>query len=81
MATSDLTKEPVLSSTGASTGHPSLHHRGGRLKEFFRPNGRKVCIAHTPEEEQHLKGKISQGEADHGFDVVIHGSDEHVCSA
>jgi hypothetical protein len=59
-------------------------HAGRRLRHFFRPDGRKVHIAATPEEVEKLKRKLSVSDptlmGDKGFDVVIHGSLDHVSS-
>ena len=58
--------------------HLRMHHGGQRLREFFRPDGRKVHVAATPEEHQRMKKQLSQSEKDPDFDLLIHGSPEHV---
>jgi hypothetical protein len=54
------------------------HQYGKRLRQFLRPDGRKIHIAATPEEYDQLKRQLSETEADSDFDVFIHGSLEHV---
>lgn len=55
------------------------HQTGKRVKQFFRPDGRKVHIASTPEEEQRMHRHLSVSEPKE-FDLFIHGSPEHVCA-
>jgi len=54
--------------------HQTGHHR---LRHFFRPDGRKIQIASSPEEAERLRKTLSITEKD-GFDIVIDGSPEHV---
>jgi hypothetical protein len=86
-STEDL--EKGLSSPPNETHHNHLghnehhhvhipHHPGKRLKEFLRPDGKRVHIAHTPEEESKLRHHLSISEPNDDFDVLIHGSPEHV---
>ena len=52
-----------------------------RARQIIRPNGRKVHVASSPAEVEPLKRKLStvlSNEDD--FDIVIHGSGEHVSS-
>jgi hypothetical protein len=54
------------------------HHPGRRLKQFMRPDGRRVHVAPTPEEENKLRQHLSISEPNNDFDIFIHGSPEHV---
>ncbi|KAF2006176.1 hypothetical protein P154DRAFT_615533 [Amniculicola lignicola CBS 123094] len=54
------------------------HHSGKRVRHFFRPDGRKVHIAVSPEEASSLRKTLSTTEKDGDFDLVIHGSPEHI---
>jgi hypothetical protein len=61
--------------------HPHLgHHTGKRLRHFLRPDGRKVHIASSPDEANHLRRKLSTANEKEDFDLVIHGSPEHASS-
>ena len=64
----------ITKSTSIYDIHP---HTGRRLRQFLRPNGRKVHIAQTPEELSNLKKSLSPPES---FDIYLHGTDEHVSS-
>jgi hypothetical protein len=57
-----------------TTVHDDSHHTGKRLRQFLRPNGRRVHIAQTPEDQARLKKELLPPE---DFDVYIHGTDEH----
>lgn len=58
--------------------HPHIHgHSGKRLRQFFSPDGRKIHVAHSPDEANHIR-KQSVGNEKDDFDLVIHGSPEHV---
>ncbi|KAI9884875.1 MAG: tRNA-specific adenosine deaminase subunit tad3 [Watsoniomyces obsoletus] len=59
---------------GSSNHHH--HHNGRRLRQFLRPDGRRVHIAQSPEEEIKLRKHLES--TDEPFDVYIHGSPEHV---
>lgn len=60
-------------------GHHHLHgHSGRRLRNLIRPDGRKVHIAHSPEEANKLRQTLSRTNEKEDFDLVIHGSPEHV---
>jgi hypothetical protein len=60
-------------------GHHHLHgHSGKRLRNFVRPDGRKVHIAHSPEEASKLRSTLSATNEKEDIDLVIHGSPEHV---
>ncbi|KAI9685793.1 MAG: hypothetical protein M1820_010741 [Bogoriella megaspora] len=54
------------------------HHSGKRLRHFLHPNGKKIHVAHSPTDFDVLRKSISGIEKDGHFDVVIHGSPEHV---
>ncbi|KAF2028544.1 hypothetical protein EK21DRAFT_69518 [Setomelanomma holmii] len=59
--------------------HPHVHgHTGKRLKQFFRPDGRKVHVAHSPDEANTLRKTLSASNEKDDFDLVIHGSPEHL---
>ncbi|KAF2471400.1 uncharacterized protein BDR25DRAFT_285984 [Lindgomyces ingoldianus] len=58
--------------------HLHLHHTGKRLRHFFRPDGRKVHIAGSPDEAEKLRKTLSAVEKEGEFDLVIHGSPEHI---
>jgi hypothetical protein len=83
----DLEKGPHDSETTVTShGIHGIHgvhgHTGKRLRHFLRPDGRKVHIAATPDEVEKLKKRLSVSDptltGDGGFDVVIHGSLDHV---
>ncbi|ORY18017.1 bacterial low temperature requirement A protein-domain-containing protein [Clohesyomyces aquaticus] len=58
--------------------HPHVHHTGKRFRHFLRPDGRKVHIAGSPDEAEHLRKTLSTIDKDADFDLVIHGSPEHI---
>ncbi len=64
--------------TGTTTPVEHTHNPVRRLRHFFRPDGRRVHIAHSPDEAEKLKRRLSV--LDEEFELVIHGSDEHVGS-
>jgi low temperature requirement protein LtrA len=69
--------------TGAATpeAHSSWTHHlhSRRLRWFLHPSGKRVHVAGTPDEAQGLhKTLTNQGLADGEWDVVIHGSADHV---
>ncbi|KAF2878191.1 bacterial low temperature requirement A protein-domain-containing protein [Massariosphaeria phaeospora] len=73
------TATPVSPNTNTHAGHhPHLHRTGRRLRHFLRPDGRKVHIAGSPEEANLLRKTLSTTEKENDFDLVIHGSPEHV---
>ena len=49
-----------------------------RFHQLIHPSGRKIHIASSPEEAERLKRTLSGLPDDDGFDIVIHGSPEHV---
>ena len=59
--------------------HPHAHHAKEGLRRLVHPDGRKIHIAHTPEEDVKLRKQLSQqGVPPEEFDVVISGSPEHL---
>ena len=68
--------------SGFSTPSPHAshhaHHHAHRLMQFVRPDGRKVHIAHTPEHHVQLQKQLTEDNPDEDFDVIIHGTPEHV---
>jgi hypothetical protein len=69
---------PVASGTTTPNHHHLLNHHGKRTRQFVRPDGRKIHIAHTPEEHAALSKQLSQNNPDDAFDVFIQGTPEHV---
>ena len=65
-------------------GHDAPHrgvnfaHEFNRAGQFFRPNGKKIHVASSPGEVEPLRRKLSTVEREDAFDIVIHGSAEHV---
>ncbi|KAF2660174.1 hypothetical protein K491DRAFT_589607 [Lophiostoma macrostomum CBS 122681] len=57
---------------------PHLHHTGKRLRQFLRPDGRKVHVAGSPDEADLLRKTLSSTEKPDEFDLVINGSPEHI---
>jgi hypothetical protein len=72
---------PASATTEHVHHHPHLHgHSGKRLRHFFSPEGRKIHVAPSPDEANNLrKQSLAVNEKD-DFDLVIHGSPEHVSS-
>ena len=58
--------------------HPHVEHAKERLRHLVHPDGRRIHIAHTPEEHVKLQKDLSQQEGSNQFDVVISGSPEHL---
>lgn len=58
--------------------HPHVDHARERLRHLAHPDGRKIHIAHTPEEHVKLQKELSQNQSSDQFDVVISGSPEHL---
>ena len=86
------TPQTLVGSAGGTTGsatpadttgttshhHHHLHHSGKRLRQFLRPDGGKVHIVGSPDEAEQLRQTLSRTEKEGDFDLVIHGSPEHV---
>ena len=68
------------SATPATHEHHHFHHTGKRLRHFFHPNGKKVHVCGSPDEAEQLRRTLSTTEKEDEFDLVIHGSPEHVRS-
>jgi hypothetical protein len=66
--------------------HPHLHGTVAyshevfnRARQIIRPNGRRVHVANSPADVEPLKRKLSTVLPNKDeFDIVIHGSGEHV---
>ncbi|OAG40414.1 hypothetical protein AYO21_05314 [Fonsecaea monophora] len=58
--------------------HPHIDHAKEKLRHFIHPDGRKIHIAHTPEEHAKLHKELSQQHGPDEFDVVISGTPEHL---
>ncbi|KAF2203314.1 hypothetical protein GQ43DRAFT_479183 [Delitschia confertaspora ATCC 74209] len=61
-----------------SHSHHHHHHAGRRLRHFFHPDGRKIHIAGSPDEAEHIRKTLSTTAKEGGFDIVIHGTPEHL---
>lgn len=82
-----MTATPATLINGAATptDAPSGHHHhqahvhgtGRRIKNLLRPDGTKVHIAGNPDEARRMSQTLRLDEKDN-FDLVIHGSPEHV---
>ena len=57
--------------------HRYFHHNGHRIRQFIRADGRKVHVALSPGEAEKMRRKMAV--VDDDFDLVVHGTDEHVC--
>jgi hypothetical protein len=54
-------------------------HELGRVRKILRADGKKLHIAQSPEEMEKLKRRLSTIDPmDQDWEVVIHGSLEHV---
>ncbi|KAI3318583.1 hypothetical protein HD806DRAFT_512035 [Xylariaceae sp. AK1471] len=75
----------------ASSHHPHLAQARERLRHFFHPDGRKIHIAHSPEEALSLRQQLSSrqsqialnnqtniGPDNVPFDIYLSGSKEHL---
>ena len=84
----DLEKQIIFADTGASTptkkqrpGHPPRHfgHEAQkRIRHFLHPDGKRIHVAHSPEEALHLRSKLARLHQDDEFDVYISGTPEHL---
>ena len=68
------------SASGTTPGyrHVHLHHAGKRIRQFLSPEGKQVHIASSPDEATQLQKTLSASNEKNDFDLVIHGSPEHV---
>lgn len=57
--------------------HHHFHQTSRKIRQILRPDGKKVHVAGSPEESNHLQKTLS-GEKGGDFNVVIHGSPEHI---
>ncbi|KIV98934.1 uncharacterized protein PV09_09320 [Verruconis gallopava] len=70
--------------TVAQQVHPHHHtgfivHAGQKIKHFVHPkDGRKIHIAQHPEQEQSLRRYLSAIHPETSYDIVIHGSPDHI---
>ena len=62
--------------SGSSTPH--AHYRKHRLRHFLLPDGKRVHVAHSPEEAHSLRQRLEAIQKDEPFDVAISGSDQHI---
>lgn len=67
----------------SETAPPTSHHlhlpgqgHARRLKHFVLPNGRKVHIAQTPEDQARLLKELTHEDPGANFDVLIQGTPE-----
>ncbi|KAF2836897.1 hypothetical protein M501DRAFT_978591 [Patellaria atrata CBS 101060] len=81
----NLTVElPGTNGTTTPSGRQSLHshhhhhHSARRLRHFLHPSGKKVHVASGPDDVENLRRKLSAIEKDVEFDLVVHGSPEHI---
>lgn len=59
--------------------HPaSSQHTGRRLRQFLRPDGKTIHVAASPEAAETMRRQLSQDYKNDEFDLIIHGSPEHV---
>lgn len=70
--------ETPAGATSSKHHHHHLHGTGKRIKHLLRPDGRQVHIANNPDEARRMSQTLRTNE-NHDFDLVIHGSPEHVC--
>ena len=86
MSSAGNTAAPSGGGGGGGGGHHQhhhhYHHSGRRLRQFLRPDGRRVHIAHSPEEAEKMRRRLTSGDQDkdqdQDFDLYIHGSPEHL---
>ena len=57
---------------------PGARHPIRSLRRYLRPNGRTVHVASSPEEAETLKKQLSHQNHQEEFDLLIHGTPEHV---
>ncbi|KAF2230562.1 hypothetical protein EV356DRAFT_453607 [Viridothelium virens] len=83
-----MSTTPTTTFETASTLAPSQHHRvsfgghqhhsGKRIRHFLHPDGKKVHVAASPSDIEILRKTVSAIEKEGDFELVIHGSAEHV---
>jgi hypothetical protein len=75
-ATLTSTYQPHNDHHHHSSGY--ILHAGQKIRHFLHPSGRKIHIAQHPEQEQSLRRHLSVIHPESEYDIVIHGSDQHV---
>lgn len=70
---------PAEAMPGNHHHHHHLHGASRRIRHLLRPDGRQVHIAKNPDEARRMSQTLRLNEKD-DFDLIIHGSPEHVCS-
>ncbi|KAI9661925.1 MAG: hypothetical protein M1821_009165 [Bathelium mastoideum] len=82
-----MSTTPTTTFDGASTATSSHHHRisfghhlhsGKRIRHFLHPNGKKIHVASSPTDLETLRQTISVIEKECDYELVIHGSQEHI---
>ena len=83
-----MSTTPTATFDAASTLAPSQHqhrisfahhhHSGSRIRHFLHPNGKKIHVAASPTDVETLRKTVSAIEKEGDFELVIHGSPEHV---
>jgi hypothetical protein len=68
----------TMETTESTTHHLHLPGQGHarRLKHFVLPNGRRIHIAPTPEEQTRLLKELTHEDPSANFDVLIQGTPE-----
>lgn len=77
-ATTAVNSGAATPAEGVPRHHHHHHHTGRRLRQFLHPDGKKIHVAGSPEEAERLKKTLSETEEKCPFELVLHGSDEHV---
>ena len=72
------TPTEILSPQQEEPHHAHIGHAKDRLRHLVHPDGRRIHIAHTPEEHLKLQKELSEIHSSDTFDVVISGSPEHL---
>jgi hypothetical protein len=81
---SDTPQTLLGTETPVATHHEHHHshlqgHTGKRVRKMLHlPDGRKVHVAHSPDEANHLRKALNESSEKDDFNLVIHGSPEHV---
>jgi hypothetical protein len=89
MSAPDLEQQPLPSATVNSSTAPPHHSPTTTAREvlrhFLHPNGKRVHVAHSPEEAVRLRKTLQRdsaaattGPEEEGFDVVLSGTREHL---
>lgn len=82
-----MSTTPIATFDTTSTLAPSQHHRisfghhhrsGKRARHFLHPNGKKIHVASSPHDVENLRRTVEAIEKDGDFELVIHGSPEHI---